>query len=121
MGKVIPTEITLHKAQAVLEIAYDDGSRFELPCEYLRVFSPSAEVRGHAPGEEILQVGKEGVNIEKIEQVGTYAIKPSFDDNHDSGIFTWEYLHELGENYDKNWQDYLNRLKEAGHSHSQLS
>jgi DUF971 family protein len=121
MGKAIPTEITLHKKQAVIEIAFDNGSRFQLPCEYLRVFSPSAEVRGHGPGQETLQVGKEDVNIEKIEQVGTYAIKPTFDDGHDSGLFTWEYLHELGVNYEKNWQDYLNSLQKAGHKHSQLN
>ncbi len=121
MGKYIPTEITLHKVQAILEIAYEDGHRFKLPCEYLRVYSPSAEVRGHGPGEEKLQVGKEDVTIEKIEQVGTYAIKPSFDDGHDSGIFTWEYLHELGVNYVNYWQDYLDKMKAAGHAHSQLS
>jgi DUF971 family protein len=115
MNKHIPTEITLHKSQRMLEIAFDDGQRFELPCEYLRVFSPSAEVQGHGPGQEVLQVGKEDVNIERIEQVGTYAIQPSFDDGHESGIYSWDTLYDLGVNYEKNWQNYLERLKAAGH------
>ena len=115
MSKPVPTEITLHQAKRVLEIAFDDGKRFELPCEYLRVFSPSAEVRGHGPGQETLQVGKEDVNIEKIEQVGTYAIQPYFDDNHNTGIYSWETLYDLGVNYDKYWQEYLDRLEQAGH------
>ena len=115
MNKHIPTEITLHKNKRTLEIAFDDGQRFELPCEYLRVFSPSAEVQGHGPGQEVLQVGKEDVNIERIEQVGTYAIQPSFDDGHESGIYSWDTLYDLGVNYEKNWQNYLQRLKEAGH------
>ncbi len=115
MSKHIPTEITLHKSKRTLEIAFDDGKRFELPCEYLRVYSPSAEVQGHGPGQEVLQVGKEEVNIEKIEQVGTYAIQPSFDDGHDSGIYSWDTLYDLGVNYEQNWQNYLERLKAAGH------
>lgn len=115
MSKHIPTEITLHKAKRMLELAFEDGSRFELPCEYLRVFSPSAEVQGHGPGQEVLQLGKEEVNIEKIEQVGTYAIQPSFDDGHHSGIYSWETLYDLGVNYEQNWQNYLERLKAAGH------
>ncbi|MFO7593753.1 MAG: DUF971 domain-containing protein [Pseudomonadota bacterium] len=115
MNKHIPTEITLHKNKRTLEIAFDDGQRFELPCEYLRVYSPSAEVQGHGPGQEVLQVGKEDVNIERIEQVGTYAIQPSFDDGHESGIYSWDTLYDLGVNYEKNWQNYLERLKEAGH------
>ncbi len=116
MSKPIPTEITLHKARRVLEIAFEDGARFELPCEYLRVYSPSAEVQGHGPGQEVLQLGKEDVNIERIEQVGTYAIQPTFDDGHESGIYSWETLYNLGENYQANWQEYLRRLEEAGHS-----
>jgi DUF971 family protein len=115
MSKHIPTEITLHKAKRMLELAFEDGQRFELPCEYLRVFSPSAEVQGHGPGQEVLQLGKEEVNIEKIEQVGTYAIQPSFDDGHHSGIYSWETLYDLGVNYEQNWQNYLERLKAAGH------
>lgn len=114
-NKHIPTEITLHKQQRSLEIAFNDGARFDLPCEYLRVYSPSAEVQGHGPGQEVLQLGKEDVNIEKIEQVGTYAIQPSFDDGHESGIYAWDTLYDLGVNYEKYWQDYLNRLEAAGH------
>ena len=116
MSKHIPTEITLHKAARVLEIAFDDGQHFSLPCEYLRVYSPSAEVQGHGPGQEVLQLGKEDVTIERIEQVGTYAIQPSFDDGHESGIYSWETLYNLGVNYEQNWQEYLRRLKEAGHT-----
>lgn len=115
MSHPAPTEITLKKAQQVLTIAFDDGKHFDLPLEYLRVYSPSAEVRGHGPGQEKLQVGKEDVNIESIEQVGTYAIQPTFDDGHNSGIYTWDLLYDLGENYDRYWQDYLDRLKAAGH------
>ena len=114
-NKHIPTEITLHKQQRSLEIAFNDGSRFDLPCEYLRVNSPSAEVQGHGPGQEVLQLGKEDVNIEKIEQVGTYAIQPSFDDGHESGIYAWDTLYNLGVNYEKYWQDYLDKLAAAGH------
>jgi DUF971 family protein len=109
-----PTEITLEKAKKTLEIAFADGKRFELPCEYLRVFSPSAEVRGHGPGQETLQVGKEDVNIERIEQVGTYAIQLDFDDGHNSGIYSWDLLYDLGVNYLRYWQDYLDRLAQAG-------
>lgn len=115
MSKHIPTEITLHKSKRSLEIAFEGGERFDLPCEYLRVYSPSAEVQGHGPGQEVLQVGKEEVNIEKIEQVGTYAIQPSFDDGHESGIYSWDTLYDLGVNYEQNWQNYLERLKAAGH------
>lgn len=115
MSKHIPTEITLHKSKRILELAFEDGQRFELPCEYLRVYSPSAEVQGHGPGQEVLQLGKEEVNIEKIEQVGTYAIQPSFDDGHNSGIFAWDTLYDLGVNFEQNWQNYLDRLKAAGH------
>lgn len=115
MSKHIPTEITLHKSRRVLEVAFEDGRRFEMPCEYLRVYSPSAEVQGHGPGQEVLQLGKEEVNIEKIEQVGSYAIQPSFDDGHNSGIYAWDTLYDLGVNYEQNWQTYLDRLKAAGH------
>jgi DUF971 family protein len=96
-------------------VCFDDGARFSLPCEYLRVFSPSAEVRGHGPGQEVLQLGKEQVNIRAIEPVGMYAVKLVFDDGHDSGLYSWEYLYELGEEQDEKWQDYLQRLSDAGH------
>ncbi|MFO8025783.1 gamma-butyrobetaine hydroxylase-like domain-containing protein [Thiohalophilus sp.] len=114
MNNVKPTEINLHKASHILEIAFDDGSRFELPTEYLRVYSPSAEVQGHGPGQEKLQIGKQDVNIERIEQVGHYAVQLYFDDNHDTGIYSWDTLYNLGKNYDELWQQYLDRLKEAG-------
>ena len=110
-----PTDIRIRKKSRLLAIAFDDGAAFELPFEYLRVSSPSAEVRGHGPGQEVLQVGKEDVNIEKIEQVGTYAIQPSFDDGHESGIYAWDTLYNLGVNYEKYWQDYLDKLASAGH------
>lgn len=114
-NKPIPTDINLHQRSRILEVSFNDGQQFELPCEYLRVFSPSAEVRGHGPGQEILQVGKEGVNIVEIEPVGTYAVVLKFDDNHDTGIYSWETLHELGINRNDHWQDYLARLKAGGH------
>ena len=110
-----PTDINLHKISRVLEVTFDDGSCFKLPAEYLRVYSPSAEVQGHAPGQEVLQIGKEDVAIENIEPIGHYAIKLFFDDNHDSGIYSWSYLYELGETYDDRWQSYLQRLEAAGH------
>ncbi len=110
-----PTEISLHKVSHILEITFDDGSTFNLPTEYLRVYSPSAEVQGHGPGQETLQIGKQDVNIEKIEQVGNYAIQLYFDDNHDTGIYSWQTLYDLGKNYDKYWQEYLDKLKAAGH------
>jgi DUF971 family protein len=110
-----PTDISLHQKSRVLELSYDDGKKFELPCEYLRVYSPSAEVTGHGPGQEILQLNKEDVNIAAIEPQGNYAIKLIFDDKHDTGIYTWEYLYELGADYEAKWQDYLDRLKAAGH------
>ena len=110
-----PTELTLHQASKVLEIAFDDGSRFELSCEYLRVHSPSAEVKGHGPGQAVLQVNKEDVNITQIEPVGNYAVRLYFDDGHHTGLFTWEYLHELGENREAYWQQYLDALADAGY------
>ncbi|MCW5591424.1 MAG: DUF971 domain-containing protein [Burkholderiales bacterium] len=111
-----PTEIKLHQKSRILEIAFDDGSRFSLPCEYLRVFSPSAEVRGHGPGQEVLQVGKRDVEIKEIEPVGNYAVKLAFSDGHDTGLYSWEYLHELGEKQESSWKSYLKRLEEAGAS-----
>lgn len=116
-NKLLPTEITLHQRSHNLEISFNDGSTFNLPAEYLRVYSPSAEVQGHGPGQEVLQIGKQGVNIDKIEQVGHYAIQLFFDDNHDTGIYSWETLYDLGKNYEANWQRYLERMKEAGHEH----
>jgi len=110
-----PTEINLHKKSHVLEITFDNEENYNYPCEYLRCFSPSAEVQGHGPGEETLQVGKEGVNIEKIEPIGNYAVCIHFDDGHHTGIYSWETLYNLGKNYTSNWDNYLVRLKDAGH------
>ena len=110
-----PTDISLHQKSRILELTYDDGSNFKLPCEYLRVYSPSAEVTGHGPGQEVLQLNKEEVNITAIEPQGNYALKLVFDDEHDTGLYTWEYLQELGLTYEEKWQNYLDRLKEAGH------
>lgn len=115
MSSERPTEIRLHQQSRVLELAYENGERFRLPCEYLRVFSPSAEVRGHGPGQEVLQTGKEDVNIVGIEPVGNYAVKLVFSDGHDTGIYDWHYLYRMGENQAASWQDYLDRLAEAGH------
>ena len=112
-----PTEIKLHQVSRVLELTFEDGANFKLPTEYLRVYSPSAEVQGHGPGQEVLQVGKEDVGIDTIEPIGHYAIKLVFDDNHDSGIYSWEYLYELAVTYDDRWQHYLERLDQAGHKH----
>jgi DUF971 family protein len=100
----------------VLEVAYSDGRRYSLPCEFLRVHSPSAEVRGHGPGQETLQVGKRDVAITELEAVGHYAVRPKFSDGHDSGIYSWDYLYELGANQEDLWQRYLERLAAAGAS-----
>ena len=118
--KTHPTEIKLHKPSKMLTIKFDDDTEFEMSCEYLRVHSPSAEVQGHGPGEGVLQLDKEDVGIERIEQVGNYAIQIYFDDEHNTGIYSWDTLYKLGANKDKNWQDYLDRLKAAGAPHSQL-
>ena len=112
----IPTEIKLHKASKMLEIAFNDGERFEMSFEYLRVYSPSAEVRGHGPGQETLQVGKKFVDIERVEPVGQYAIVLEFSDKHNSGIYSWDHLYKLGKNQEANWADYLKRLEDAGES-----
>jgi DUF971 family protein len=109
-----PTDITLHQQSNVLDVAFDDGSRYSMPVEYLRVYSPSAEVRGHGPGQEVLQVGKRNVAVKAIEPVGMYAIKLVFSDGHDTGIYSWEYLHELGRKHTSNWTTYLARLEAAG-------
>jgi len=111
-----PTEITLHQQSKVLEIAFEDGARYKLAFEFLRVSSPSAEVRGHGPGQETLQEGKRDVLLTDVEPAGNYAIKLTFDDGHDSGLYTWEYLHELGQYQDALWQDYLQKLEAAGKS-----
>ncbi len=116
MTAPVPTRIVLHAASKVLEIAFDDGSQFRLSGELLRVFSPSAEVRGHGPGQEVLQVGKRDVGITAIDAVGNYAIQPHFDDGHDTGIYSWDYLHWLGTHQDELWNDYLKRLDAAGAS-----
>ena len=110
----IPTEIKLHQKSHMLEIAFSDGQRFELPCEFLRVYSPSAEVRGHGPGQEVLQVGKKNVEIKDVQPVGSYAVQLVFSDGHDSGLYSWDYLHDLGVNQEALWKQYLERLNEAG-------
>ncbi|MCP4492793.1 MAG: DUF971 domain-containing protein [Gammaproteobacteria bacterium] len=115
MSTVKPTEINFHKLSRTLELSFNDGSNFNLPAEYLRVYSPSAEVRGHGSGQETLQIGKEDVNITHIEPVGHYALNLVFDDNHNTGIFSWEYLYQLGTNYTDKWQSYLEQLTEAGY------
>ena len=116
-----PTDIKLHQKSRILEVSFEDGKKFELSCEYLRVNSPSAEVRGHGPGQEVLQLGKENVNIEKIEPVGHYAVTLYFDDGHSTGIYSWETLYELGENHEQNWANYLERLEKAGHQRKVVS
>ncbi len=116
MSQSIPTEIKLHQQSRQLEIAFDDGAHYQFSCEFLRVYSPSAEVRGHGVGNEVLQVGKENVNITNIEPVGHYAVKLVFDDGHDSGLYSWEYLHRIGASQEALWQEYLQRLEQAGHT-----
>lgn len=111
-----PTDITVHRKSRTLELAFDDGSRFTLPFEYLRVHSPSAEVRGHGPGQEVLQFGKRDVEIVELEPVGNYAIRPVFSDGHDSGLYSWDYLYALGQRQDEYWQRYLAQLEQAGGS-----
>ncbi|HVF15412.1 MAG TPA: DUF971 domain-containing protein [Steroidobacteraceae bacterium] len=112
-----PSSLKLRTKSRVLEVAFDDGVTFELPFEYLRVYSPSAEVRGHGPGQETLQLGKHNVGIRAIEPVGNYAIKLVFDDGHDTGLYSWPYLRELGSQREEKWQHYLMRLKELGISY----
>lgn len=109
-----PTEIKLHQQSRQLEIHFDNGEHFLLPTEFLRVFSPSAEVKGHGPGQETLQAGKKGVNITNIEPVGAYAVKLTFTDGHDTGLYSWDYLYDLGIHQEALWQDYLQRLQAAG-------
>lgn len=115
-----PSAIRMHRKSRVLEVAWEDGTSYQLPCEYLRVFSPSAEVQGHGPGQAVLMIGKEKVSISAIEPVGNYAVKLIFDDKHDSGLFSWSYLRWLGENYDENWATYLARLDEVGYKRKEV-
>ncbi len=110
-----PIELKLHQVSRVLEIHFDDGAYFNLPCEYLRVYSPSAEVRGHGPGQEVLQTGKEDVNIANIEPIGNYAVRLEFSDGHNTGLYSWHLLYQLGVAYQDNWRNYLQRLAEAGY------
>jgi DUF971 family protein len=109
-----PTELILHARSRQLEIAFADGQRFRIAYELMRVCSPSAEVQGHGPGQEVLQTGKREVDIEHIEPVGHYAVKPRFSDGHDSGLFSWSYLYVLGRDQDRLWAQYLQRLEQAG-------
>ena len=112
----LPTEIKLHQKSRVLEIAFADGATFRLPCEFLRVYSPSAEVRGHGPGQEVLQTGKKDVEISRIEPVGQYAVQLHFSDGHDTGIYSWDLLYDYGMRQDEMWRHYLRRMQEAGAS-----
>lgn len=109
-----PVDIKLHRKSGILELKYDDGGIYSLTAEYLRVYSPSAEVRGHGPGQEVLQIGKKNVRIDNIEPVGNYAVRLHFDDDHNTGIYSWEYLSELCLNQANLWDTYLDRLKKAG-------
>jgi DUF971 family protein len=109
-----PTDIRLHQASRLLEISFDDGKSAQLSCEFLRVYSPSAEVRGHGAGQEVLQTGKENVDIIDIEPVGNYAVKLVFSDGHDTGLYSWDYLYELAANYEALWLEYLGKLAMAG-------
>ncbi len=111
-----PTAITVHQASRVLEVAFDDGARFRIPFELMRVYSPSAEVQGHGPGQEVLQTGKRGVGITDIQPVGHYGVQPRFSDGHDSGIFSWAYLYRLGRDEAALWRQYEGRLAAAGRS-----
>jgi DUF971 family protein len=110
-----PIDIRLHQSSRLLEIHFDDQTECQLSCEFLRVYSPSAEVRGHGHGQEVLQLDKEDVNINGIEPVGNYAVKLKFTDGHDTGLYTWEYLYELAKNYDTLWMEYITKLELAGH------
>jgi DUF971 family protein len=109
-----PKSLKLRTKSRLLEVSFDDGTVFGLPFEYLRVYSPSAEVRGHGPGQETLQIGKHDVSIKLVEPVGHYAVRLVFDDGHDTGLYSWSYLYELGRDREQKWQQYLDRLKELG-------
>ena len=110
----VPTAIILHQKSRVLEISFSDGRSFRLPYEYLRVYSPSADVRGHGPGQEVLQTGKRQIEIRTLEPVGSYAVQPVFSDGHSTGIYSWDYLYELGEHQEERWAEYLAKLESAG-------
>ena len=115
-GSPTPEALTVHAKSKVLEISFSDGANFQIPFELMRVYSPSAEVKGHGPGQETLQTGKRDVGINGMEPVGNYGVKPLFSDGHESGIFTWDYLYELGSGQDRLWADYETRLSAAGMS-----
>jgi len=117
MSNYIPTALTLHKTSRTLEISFDDLGSVSLSCEFLRVYSPSAEVRGHGQGQEVLQTGMRTIEISAIEPVGNYAIRPVFSDGHDSGIYSWDFLHSLCSEHEQLWQTYLKRLEAAGFTH----
>ena len=113
-----PTAFTVHRQSRVLEVCFSDGAAFKIPFELMRVYSPSAEVKGHGPGQEVLQTGKQDVTVLELSPVGNYAVKPVFSDGHDTGLFTWEYLYQLGDQQTQLWSDYLGRLGAAGMSRS---
>ena len=113
-GAPTPTALTVHNQSRMLEIAFSDGAQFNIPFELMRVYSPSAEVQGHGPGQEILQTGKREVNVVELEPVGNYAVKPVFSDGHESGIFSWDYLYKLGAEQQQLWDDYTRHLQAAG-------
>lgn len=113
-GAPTPTAMTVHSQSRILEITFSDGAEFKIPFELMRIYSPSAEVQGHGPGQEILQTGKREVNVGELEPVGNYAVKPVFSDGHESGIFSWDYLYYLGSQQDRLWADYTSRLAAAG-------
>ncbi len=112
----LPVEIKLHQVSRLLELTFDDGKTFQLPCEFLRVYSPSAEVRGHGKGQETLQVGKKNVAIKAVEPVGNYAVQLAFSDGHNTGIYSWDILYDYGMRQEELWQQYLQRLAQAGAS-----
>ena len=113
-GSPTPTALTVHSQSRVLEIAFSDGAAFRIPFELMRIYSPSAEVQGHGPGQEVLQTGKREVDVVELESIGNYAVKPVFSDGHQSGIFSWDYLYRLGAEQSRLWDDYQRRLQEAG-------
>ncbi len=113
-GAPTPTQLTVHSQSRMLEIAFSDGTEFKIPFELMRIYSPSAEVQGHGPGQEILQTGKREVTVVELESVGNYAVKPVFSDGHESGIFSWDYLYAMGSEQDRLWDEYNQRLQAAG-------